>query len=453
MTTFTFSGKRVDFDSNGDPETVKTIEAAITVPSASSTFSYSVIGKDDDVDIIDMNDNVMQPILDGINLDNPNINVLNDDTLITQVNWKSGGSSVILIVSLETGPNTDTEFYFVLDGKPLPEANTPAAWAALEADISSLVTPTGAFAPGQTIAWSTIPGVEVTQDDEFWGTPGRDNYSGGAGDDYFVSSDGRDTYNGGSGSFDQVAFTWDPSGVTAHLGKGTATDGWGKSDTLKSIEALRGSAHDDTLIGNGKANYFRGIEGNDTIIGGKGTDEVRYDRDARYGGEDGVTVNLAKGFAIDGFGDRDTLKSIERARGSESADKLLGNGGDNRLMGLGGNDTLSGKGGDDLILGGSGRDKILGDGGNDDLFGEGGADRFIFKGAFGEDTVSDFETAGRKEKIDLSGVSSIKSFRDLKNNHLSENGDGDAVISDNNGNSITLDGVGIADLSGNDFIF
>ncbi|UWQ61353.1 hypothetical protein K3723_10725 [Leisingera caerulea] len=453
MTTFTFSGARVDFDDNGDPETVKTIEAAITVPSASATFSYSVIGEDDGVDIIDMNDNVMQPILDGINLDNPSINVLADDTLITQVNWKSGGSSVILIVSLETGPDTDTEFYFVLDGKALPDVNSPADWAAVDADISSLGTPTGAFAPGQTIAWSTIPGVSSTEEDEFWGTPGRDNYKGGAGDDYFVSSDGRDTYNGGSGGFDQVAFTWDPSGVTAHLGKGTATDGWGKTDTLKSIEALRGSAHDDTLTGNGKANYFRGIEGNDTINGGKGQDEVRYDRDERYGGGDGVTVNLAKGFAIDGFGDRDTLKSIERARGSESADKLLGNGGDNRLMGLGGNDTLSGKGGDDLILGGAGRDKILGDGGNDDLFGDGGADRFIFRGAFGDDTVSDFETAGRKEKIDLSGVSNIKSFRDLKNNHLSENGDGDAVISDNNGNSITLDGVGIADLSGNDFIF
>ncbi|CUI01986.1 calcium-binding protein [Leisingera aquaemixtae] len=452
MTTFTFSGARVDYD--GDTTTnASSIEAAVTVTSASSTFTYTFTGEEDDgVFFIDMNDDVAQAILGGVNLDNPDFDVLSEEALITQANWKSGGSSVILIISLETGANTDTEFYFVLDGKALPDIDT-LGWSAVENDIASLTKPTGAYGANSPIAWSSIDGATSTEDDEFYGTPGRDTFYGGAGDDYFVSSNGRDTYNGGSGTFDQVAFTNDPNGVIAHLGKGTATDGWGKTDTLKSIEALRGSAHDDKLIGNGKANYFRGIEGNDTINGGKGKDEVRYDRDARYGGEDGVTVDLAKGFAIDGFGDRDTLKSIERARGSESADKLLGNGGGNRLMGLGGNDTLSGKGGDDLIMGGAGRDKILGDGGNDDLFGDGGADRFIFRGAFGDDTVSDFETAGRKEKIDLSDVTPIKSFRDLKNNHLSENGDGDAVISDNNGNTITLDGIGIADLSGNDFIF
>ncbi|UWQ57078.1 hypothetical protein K3722_11080 [Leisingera caerulea] len=452
MTTFTFSGARVDFV-DGEPSSVSNVEVQVVVPDASSTFTYSISGRDDDgVAFIDMNDDVLQAISGGVNLNNPDFSFLSDETILTQVTW-SGGTSVILGVTFETGDNTDTEFYFVIDGAALPQVSSPADWNDFDDTISGLSDPAGALAPGQVIAWSSLATTGSTEDDEFFGTAGRDTFNGGAGDDYFVSSDGRDTYNGGSGGFDQVAFTWDPSGVTAHLGNGTATDGWGKTDTLKSIEALRGSAHDDTLTGNGKANYFRGIEGDDTINGGKGQDEVRYDRDARYGGEDGVTVNLAKGFAIDGFGDRDTLKSIERARGSESADKLLGNGGDNRLMGLGGNDTLSGKGGDDLILGGAGRDKILGDGGNDDLFGEGGADRFIFKGTFGEDTVSDFETAGRKEKIDLSGVSNIKSFRDLKNNHLSENGDGDAVISDNNGNSITLDGVGIADLSGNDFIF
>lgn len=451
MTTFTFSGARVDFV-DGEPSSVSNVEVQVTVPNASSTFTYSIIGRDDDgVAFIDMNDDVLQAISGGVNLNNPSFNFLSDETILTQVTW-SGGTSVILGVTFETGDNTDTEFYFVIDGAALPQVSSPADWNAFDATISGLSDPAGALAAGQVIAWSSLATTSSTEDDEFYGTAGRDTFNGGAGDDFFVSSDGRDTYNGGSGSFDQVAFTNDPSGVVAHLGTGTATDGWGKTDTLKSIEALRGSAHDDKLTGNGKANYFRGIEGNDTINGGKGQDEVRYDRDERYGGEDGVTVNLAKGFAIDGFGDRDTLKSIERARGSESADKLLGNGGGNRLMGLGGNDTLSGKGGDDLILGGAGRDKILGDGGNDELFGEGGADRFIFKGAFGDDTVSDFETAGRKEKIDLSGVNSIRSFRDLKNNHLSEE-DGNAVISDGNGNTITLDGVGIADLSGNDFIF
>ncbi|WP_264213139.1 calcium-binding protein [Leisingera thetidis] len=453
MTTFTFSGARVDFDDNGDPETVKTIEAAITVPASSATFSYSVTGDDEGVDIIDMNENIIQPILDGINLDNPSINVLAEETLITQVNWKSGGSSVILIISLETGPDTDTEFYFVLNGKALPKVKSPANWAAVDADIASLGTPTGAFAPGQAIAWSSIPGASSTEEDEFWGTPGRDNYKGGKGDDYFISSNGRDTYDGGAGGYDQVTFANDPGGVIANLKTGKATDGWGKTDTLKSIEMLRGSAHDDKFTGNGKANFFRGLEGDDTINGGDGRDQVRYDRDERYGGSDGVTVKLNKGFAIDGFGDRDTLKNIENVRGSELRDEITGDKGRNDLEGEGGYDKLWGFGGKDTISGGRGRDTIDGGSGDDVLSGDQDADRFVFNDGFGNDVINDFQTKGRKEKIDLDGVSAIKHFRDLKNNHLSENGDGDAVISDNRGNTITLEDVSIADLSANDFIF
>jgi len=454
MTTFTFSGARVDFDENGDPETVKTVEANITVPAATSTFSYSVIEEEDDgVSIIDMNDNVVQPILDGINMDNPGFDVLADDTLITQINWKSGGTSVLLIVSLETGPNTDTEFYFVIGGKPLPNVSSPADWAAVEADLGNLGTPTGPYAPGADIAWADIPGATSTEEDEFWGTPGRDNYKGGQGDDYFISSDGRDTYNGGAGGYDQVTFAGDPTGVFANLKTGRATDGWGKTDTLKSIEMLRGSAHDDKFIGNGKANYFRGLAGEDTINGGGGRDQVRYDRDERYGGNDGVTVKLNKSFAIDGFGDRDTLKSIEDVRGSELRDNITGNGGRNKLEGEGGYDKLFGLGGNDTLFGGRGRDTLEGGGGDDRLLGEEDADRFVFNDGFGNDIIADFQTSGRKEKIDLDGVSTIRSFRDLKNNHLSENGDGDVVISDNRGNSITLEDVSIADLSANDFIF
>ncbi|MBQ4823681.1 calcium-binding protein [Leisingera sp. HS039] len=452
MTTFTFSGLRVDYE-NGDAVAAKEIDASIIVSSASSAFSYSITGHDEDgVAIINVADDIQQIIADGTNLDAPNFPVVSEETQITRVTW-SGGTSTVLILAFETGGNSDTEFYFVIDGPQIPDVSTLSDWTAFNASISDLSDPTGAFGPGQNIPWSSIDGATRSQDDEFWGTPGRNIFNGGKGDDYFSSSDGRDTYNGGAGSFDQVSFTGDPNGVTAHLGTGKATDGWGRTDTLKSIEVLRGSAFDDSLSGSGKNNTFRGVEGNDTIKGGKGRDEVRYDRDERYGGEDGATVNLSKGFAIDGFGDRDTLKSIENARGSDSGDKITGSSTGNRIMGLAGNDTLSGKGGSDTIFGGGGKDRINGDGGNDLLSGEGGADRFIFKGTFGDDTVSDFSTAGRKEKIDLSDVATIKHFRDLKNNHLSENDDGDAVIRDNRGNTITLEDIAVADLSGNDFLF
>lgn len=452
MTTFTFSGARVDF-ADGDTDAVKTIEAAITVPSAASSFSYSVIGEDDGIDVINMNDDIIQPILDGINMDNPSLNIQAEEALITKVNWTSGGSSVILIISLETGPETDTEFYFVLDGKALPNVNSPADWDAVDSDIASLSRPTGDFAAGQNIAWAEIPGATSTEDDDFWGTPGRDTYNGGAGDDYFNSSKGRDTYNGGASNYDQVSFAQDQNGVTANLQAGTATDGWGNTDKLNSIEMLRGSAHDDNFTGNGKANIFRGLAGNDTLNGGKGADQIRYDKDFGYGGENGVTVRLDKGYAIDGFGDRDTLKSIENVRGSDLADKISGSRGNNRLEGEGGADVLLGKAGNDTIEGDSGRDTIDGGSGNDYLSGGADADRFVFGRGFGDDTITDFQTAGRREKIDLDAVRTIKHFRDLKNNHLSENDDGDVVISDNRGNTITLEDISIADLSANDFIF
>ncbi|WP_264181122.1 calcium-binding protein [Leisingera sp. McT4-56] len=468
MTTFTFTGVRVDFV-NGNDDLVGPADAEITVPSGSATFSYSITGEEDPgVSHIDISDNIIQAIVDDINLDDPSITILEESTLITEIEW-SGGTSVVLILNLKTGPDTDTEFYFVLDGPALPQPDTLQDWLDFADSIDSFDVPTGDFGPGADIPWSTIPGVEITQEDEFYGTPEDDVYNGGAGDDFFVSSDGADTYRGGTG-FDQVAYTWDDNGVTANLKTGTATDGWGNTDTLVKIEMLRGSAYADKFIGNGGRNIFRGLEGEDTLNGGGGRDEVRYDRDDRYGGSEGVTVKLNKGFAIDGFGDRDTLRNFEDVRGSEFGDNITGNGGRNELEGLGGNDTLNGLGGNDTLLGGAGndvlnggagndtlkggggRDKLIGGAGDDLLSGGGMADRFIFKGSFGNDTITDFQTAGTKEKIVLSQIAEITSFQDLTDEHLTEV-DGNAVISDGNGNTITLDGVAMADLTANDFIF
>jgi Ca2+-binding RTX toxin-like protein len=99
-----------------------------------------------------------------------------------------------------------------------------------------------------------------------------------------------------------------------------------------------------------------GLKGDDKIDGGGGFDVVRYQRDSNYGAKHGVTVDLTKGTAIDGFGDKDTLKNIEGARGSDFADKLTGNAGNNLLTGEGGNDTIAGKGGNDSLYGGAGKD-------------------------------------------------------------------------------------------------
>ena len=188
------------------------------------------------------------------------------------------------------------------------------------------------------------------------------------------------------------------------------TGGDAQGDRLKGIENLRGSAHADTLTGDGTGNVLEGGAGADTLNGGGGVDWLYggsgndtlggaggYDvleggagADVLRGGEaadraaytassEGVTVNLATGKASggdaestrDGVTSYDTLESIRDLEGSEYGDTLTGNGENNWLIGRAGNDTLAGGGGNDELDGGVGADT---------LSGGTGADTFLFDG-------------------------------------------------------------------------
>jgi len=399
-----------------------------------------------------------------ITLDGMNAYTTDIGASIVGVNWTLDGvdySTVVLELEVVKGENAaesyeyGTRYYFAIGGDDLPDFSSLAEYMNFgETDdyITGVFVPTGAYGEGALIEWGDVIDAEVIgADEDIWGTAGNDVLSGGYGDDYFYSSEGNDTYKGGVG-YDQVNFANDPAGVIVNLAKGTGTDGWGDTDKFVSIEMLRGSLYADKFIGAKGSQIMRGLAGDDYMDGGKGVDSVRYDRDNRYGGTDGVTVNLSQGFAIDGFGDRDTLKNFENVRGSDYADKITGSGGKNVLQGGDGNDVLKGLGGNDTLEGGDGDDKLDGGNGNDTLIGGAGFDRFIFSGKFGNDVITDFQTAGIKEKIDLSGVNAIKSFADLMNNHISDIG-GHAVINDGLGNTIDLYGVMVDDLAKNDFLF
>lgn len=212
----------------------------------------------------------------------------------------------------------------------------------------------------------------------FTGHGGDDNLRAGDGDrDTLEGGEGNDTLDGGDGTRDSAYYDDDPSGVTANLTTGTATDGWGNTDTLIGIERLRGSDFDDVLIGDdgrntlagragndllqglGDNDYLEGGAGNDTLDGGGGNaDAVGYGDDPG-----GVTVDLEAGTATDGWGDTDTLISIEDIDGSEHADTLRGDAQDN---------FIGGEAGDDLIEGRDGRDQLRGLEGNDTLNGGAG---------------------------------------------------------------------------------
>ena len=469
MTTYTMQGFQVDWRDTADHEDTEytgfSASATFTVVAAAGGgFTYVNDAAEDDGDVwaeVDLTGTYNVGLDDFSVWPTETGGVQDSNVSFLELTWKSGGktyTTTLVEFSIEWGDDSDgrmtgSDYYFVLDGASLPGFSSLSEFETFtENNLTGVSEASGDLAEGEYIEWADLAEFEIaTEDDEIYGTNRRDTLNGGIGDDYFVSSKGNDTYNGGQG-YDQVTFQNDPSGVIANLLKGTATDGWGNTDTLRSIEMLRGSAHDDTFIGNNGSNILRGLAGDDILNGGKGRDEVRYDRDDRHGGDSGVTVNLQQGTATDGFGDTDTLRNIENVRGSEYNDRITGDGKANQLEGEGGNDKLYGMNGKDTLSGGAGRDLLDGGNGNDDLYGNGGADKFVFKGNFGHDTIHDFQTAGTKERIDLSAIEEIKSFRDLKNNHLTKV-DGNAVITDDDGNTITLDGVVKADLSANDFIF
>ncbi len=184
--------------------------------------------------------------------------------------------------------------------------------------------------------------------------PGNDTIFGGGGRDYIKADAGNDVIDGGADRdtysltesfFDEYAFR----GAVVNLATGVATDSWGGTDTLISIERVEGSRLSDRFTGSAADEQFMGLKGRDTIDGGGGNDWARYDRDADYGGVRGVNVNLTAGTARDGWGQLDTLTNIENVRGTAQADTITGNAANNWIVGGNGVDAIDGRGGSDTV--------------------------------------------------------------------------------------------------------
>ena len=63
--------------------------------------------------------------------------------------------------------------------------------------------------------------------------------------------------------------------------------------------------------------------------------------------------------AVVGVGDVDDLRNIERVRGSQFNDTLIGGGGSDTLIGANGDDRLDGGTGNNSMYGGSGNDYLF----------------------------------------------------------------------------------------------
>lgn len=138
--------------------------------------------------------------------------------------------------------------------------------------------------------------------------------------------------------------------------------------------------------------------------------------------------------------------------GQGGIDKLFGGAGNDRLYGGNDGDILDGGSGNDVLNGQGGFDLIFSDAGNDILIGGKDGDTFIFRNGFGQDRIADFDPSQSYEYIDLSAVTSIIDYRDLKANHMHQSGT-DTIIDAGGGNVITLTNIDMTDLTSADFIF
>jgi VCBS repeat-containing protein len=87
---------------------------------------------------------------------------------------------------------------------------------------------------------------------------------------------------------------------------------------------------------------------------------------------------------------------------------------------------------------------------DDTLTGAGGNDEFVFSQPIGNDTIYNFNVAS--DTIDLIGFSNVASFSDIQAN-LTDDANGNAVITIGAGETITLKGVDAASLNAGDFAF
>jgi Ca2+-binding RTX toxin-like protein len=237
--------------------------------------------------------------------------------------------------------------------------------------------------------------------DTLFGTSAADTIEALGGNDTLKGFGGADRLDGGTG-IDSVFYGDSTVGVAVNLVTGRGFGGSAQGDTLFDIENVFGSNHNDTLIGEGRANELHGLNGNDILKGGGGVDQLFGDSgdDILQGGTGGdaleggagtdaadysqaiasvmADLRMAPGVGGAAAGEAvgDTFVSIENLTGSLHPDFLLGTESGNAIRGGDGGDGLNGFGGDDLLIGGNGNDNHEGGAGDDTMIGGPGDDLY-----------------------------------------------------------------------------
>ncbi|MEC9345696.1 MAG: hypothetical protein VYB54_05675 [Pseudomonadota bacterium] len=334
-------------------------------------------------------------------------------------------------------------------------------------------------------------------DDIIAGLSGDDVVSGGAGGDFLFGGTGDDTLSGGAGDdtliggdgVDTADFSGSATAVTVDLAAGTAT-GEG-NDSLSGIEAVTGSAFDDSISGDDSANTLTGGLGNDTLAGRGGNDSFSLStaasgNDLIDGGDGtdslGVTLATAGNLSIAAAGattsfaftspvaqtatttnievvtvtgstGNDTITATDTAgTAAPSVTASLGAGNDLfDAQGWATSVTVDGGTGNDTIRPGTAADSLNGGGGTGD----------VLDISFATNALSVVLTASRATGLDI-GVDTVTGFETViggsgndtlvGNNvdNLLVGGDGDDCLVGANGSDTFIGGLGNDTYDGSD---
>ncbi len=174
---------------------------------------------------------------------------------------------------------------------------------------------------------------------------------------YVLSLDGlagNDSITGNGTAGVQASYAASPAAVHVDLAAGTASDGWGATDTLVQVGRVALlSGFDDTVLGSTADEVFlSGAGGSKRVDGGGGLDTYRY------AGSGAVAVTLTEEVVglfrlpprADKPGGQDTLVGIAVAVGGAGDDTLRGSAAAERFAGGPGDDSVDGGGGADTIF-------------------------------------------------------------------------------------------------------
>lgn len=133
----------------------------------------------------------------------------------------------------------------------------------------------GGDAQGDTLTTiENITGSNVASErDWIYGDNGDNTISGLAGDDILEGGGGADVIDGGAG-WDYARYERSASGVSVNLKTNINTGGDAQGDLIYNVEALVGSAYNDSLTGGDDKDYIRGGDGDDYLDGGASGDQL-----------------------------------------------------------------------------------------------------------------------------------------------------------------------------------